>query len=255
MWELGKIPPGIQLYTVKDEFQENAVETLKALTKVGYKTVEFAGYNNIPSLLMAKYLQQFGLKAPASHVWLENLKQNLMEEIQYAKDIGVQYIVIPYVSKDIFHDQKKYQELITSISRIAKKIKQHQLQLIYHHHSHEFEQLQSGEFVLDRLIRDVGSDLIKLELDLYWVKKAGLDPVEILQRYKGNVPLIHVKDMDKEGNTTELGKGMINYPEIFSMLADVGVSYYFVEQEHFKRPPLESAQVSIEYLQSVLKSR
>ncbi|MBD1379873.1 sugar phosphate isomerase/epimerase family protein [Metabacillus arenae] len=255
MWESGKIPPGIQLYTVKDEFKENTVGTLKTLAEMGHKTVEFAGYNNIPSSLMAKYLQQFGLKAPASHVLLENLKKNLKKEIQYAKEVGIQYIVIPTVSKDTFYDQKKYQELITSIERIAKQLKHHHIQLIYHNHAHEFEQLSSGEFVLDRFIRDVGSNLIQLELDLYWVKKMGLDPIKILQRYKGNVPLIHVKDMDKEGKTTELGKGIINYRSILSILCEVGVNYYFIEQEDFKRSPLESAQLSLEYLHSMLESR
>jgi sugar phosphate isomerase/epimerase len=86
MLEDRKIPFGIQLYSVREEFSQ---ETLKALAEIGYKTVEFAGYNDIPALTMASYLQQLGLKAPSSHIPLHRLEQDLEDELKYAKHFFV----------------------------------------------------------------------------------------------------------------------------------------------------------------------
>ncbi|MDT8858850.1 sugar phosphate isomerase/epimerase [Alkalihalobacillus sp. MEB130] len=242
--------PGIQLYSVRDEFGDRALSTLKVLSDMGYRTVEFAGYDGIPALKMHSYLQRLGFKAPASHVSLEKLEGNLEGEIEYAKTVGIHYLVIPMIEKEVFFNRDEYEKVVNSLRVIGEKVKEHQMQLVYHNHDHEFERLPNGTLILDQLLLDVGTDVLQLELDLFWVYKAGFDLVATIMKYKGHVPLIHMKDMDHSGNSTELGKGVIDYRPLFAMLANVGVHYTFVEQEHFDRPSLESAKVSLEYLRS-----
>ncbi|MCL7745593.1 sugar phosphate isomerase/epimerase family protein [Halalkalibacter alkaliphilus] len=251
MIEVQAYTPGIQLYSVREEFRHDPFRTLKALVEMGYQTVEFAGYNEIPAFTMSGYLQKLGLRAPASHVPLERLEEDLEGEITYAKRVGIQYIVIPMIERNVFYDAKLYREVVHTVKWIGEQVKKHRLQLVYHNHEHEFERLPGGHLIIDRFLHDVGVDLIQLELDLFWVRYAGFDPVATLQKYRGNVPLIHVKDMDEAGQTTEVGKGVINYRPVFPILADVGVKYYFVEQEHFERTPLESVEMSLDYLRSV----
>jgi sugar phosphate isomerase/epimerase len=89
-----------------------------------------------------------------------------------------------------------------------------------------------------------------LELDIYWIKKAGLNPKEILKRYKGRVPLIHVKDIDEHGDFKEVGYGILDWPAIFSVAQDVGVKFYFVEQDVTPHP-LRSVKMSIDYLKKI----
>lgn len=123
------------------------------------------------------------------------------------------------------------------------------MRLLYHPHAHEFE-IRSGRRLLDRLLAAVGTDLMQLELDLYWVKKAGLDPAAVMLAYRGIVPLIHVKDADFNGNITEVGRGTIDWPSIFHVLKDAGVKYYFVEQDESPQP-LESAKMNLDYLKLI----
>ncbi|MFC0561426.1 sugar phosphate isomerase/epimerase family protein [Halalkalibacter alkalisediminis] len=251
MIEIQVAPPGIQLYSVRKEFQNDPFGTLKELAEMGYQTVEFAGYGDVPALTMSGYLQKLGLRAPASHVSLERLEEDLDGEIMYAKRVGIRYIVIPMIERDVFYRAKKYESVVRTVKQIGKQVKKHRLQLVYHNHEHEFERLPGGELILDRFLRDVGTDLMKLELDLYWAYYAGFDPVATLHKYKGLVPLIHVKDMGPDRLSTEVGNGLINYRAVFPMLSDVGGDYYFVEQEHFERPPLESAEMSLAFLRSI----
>lgn len=91
---------------------------------------------------------------------------------------------------------------------------------------------------------------MKLELDTYWSNKGGADPLQTLLEYKELVPLIHIKDMDKNGDFIELGQGIIDFPSIFRILRDVGVMYYFVEQD-VSKDPMKSIMVSLDYLRSI----
>ena len=103
------------------------------------------------------------------------------------------------------------------------------------------------------LLTEIGPELMQVELDLYWVKKAGLDPKSYLCKYKDRTPIIHIKDMtaDERGFFTEVGRGIINYPAIFEKAAELGVTYMLVEQDHCERPPLESVRMSFDYLKSL----
>jgi sugar phosphate isomerase/epimerase len=88
---------------------------------------------------------------------------------------------------------------------------------------------------------------MQLGLDTYWIKKAGLNPKTILRQYKERVPLIHVKDIGEQGDFKEVGYGILDWPAIFSVAKDVGVKYYFVEQDVTPHP-LKSIKMSIDYL-------
>jgi sugar phosphate isomerase/epimerase len=135
------------------------------------------------------------------------------------------------------------------LKKVGREVKRRGMKFLYHPHAGEYE-IRNGKRIIDRLLSDVGTDLMQLELDLYWAKKGGLDPKAALLTYKGLSPLIHVKDMDSSGSFTEVGSGTINWPPIFRILQDVGVKYYFVEQD-VSPHPLESVKMSLDYLKSI----
>jgi sugar phosphate isomerase/epimerase len=95
----------------------------------------------------------------------------------------------------------------------------------------------------------MGSDLLKAQLDLGWVKKAGENPIEVLKSYQGRVELIHIKDVDKAGEFTEVGKGIVGYRGILDKAAKVRVKYYIVEQDYSPHP-LWSAKMSLDFLKA-----
>jgi len=249
---LTKIPVGLQLYTLREETAKDFPGTLAKVAELGYQVVEFAGYGDIPAAEMKQLLADNGLKAVSSHVGYHLLTSDLAGQIAYAKEIGIEYLIIPWFEQEKLQDEAEFMKAVASFRDIAEQVKAAGLTLCYHNHAFEFEKL-GGEFILDRLYRELDETLLLAELDLYWVKKAGLDPKEYLLSYAGRVPVIHVKDMagDEEGFFAEVGQGIIDYPAIFEVAPGAGVKYYLVEQDVCKRPPLESIKISIDYLKSL----
>lgn len=242
------IPPGIQLYSVREELDRDFVGTMRIIAQMGYQTVEFAGYYNISALQMKALLTETGLKGVSSHISLDELLSNLYRMIEYSLIIGSSYIVIPYIPKEQFIDYNLFQQLVSNLTWIGTELKRYGLQLAYHNHTHEFERL-GGKFLLERLFSLISSDLLKLEIDVAWMSKAGVDPVTYLPMLKGRSPLIHIKDIDSHGNVTEVGKGVLNMPAIYTAAKAAGLKYYFVEQDTSSHPML-SARMNLNTLVS-----
>lgn len=240
------IPLGLQLYTVRKELEKDFAGTLNKVAAMGYKTVEFAGYYGIPSVEMKNLLNEAGLQGVSTHVGLETLSSELHKQIEYSLTIGARYIVIPCVAVEQLVDDKEFQALIADLTRIGMVLKSYGLQLVYHNHAFEFTKMD-GKYLLDRLLGSISSELLKVELDVYWMTKAGVDKEAYLRKYKGRVPLIHLKDIDKDGNFTEVGHGTIDFFKINEIAKEIGVKYYIVEQD-FSKYPLISAQQSLNYL-------
>ncbi len=82
-------------------------------------------------------------------------------------------------------------------------------------------------------------------MDLYWVSKAGVDPVSLFEKYPGRFPLWHVKDMEAgTKNITEVGNGTIDFDRIFAARKKAGLQHWFVEQDTSKRDMFESIKIS-----------
>ncbi|WP_413376369.1 sugar phosphate isomerase/epimerase family protein [Alkalihalobacillus sp. 1P02AB] len=172
----------------------------------------------------------------------------MQKHIDYAQKIGASYIATT-APEETFHSEAKFKALSSFLNYAAKVAKKHQLKLVYHPHDWEFLAYGSEQFVLDRLLNEAGPEL-GLELDTYWIKMAGENPEQILKRYERRVPLIHVKDLDKEGNFKEVGSGILDWPSIFTVAQEVGVQYYFVEQD-VSEDPFKSIKKSLLYLKSL----
>ncbi|CAG7650263.1 sugar phosphate isomerase/epimerase family protein [Paenibacillus allorhizosphaerae] len=250
---MANIPVGLQLYTLREETKNDFIGTLRKVADLGYRAVEFAGYGGIPASEMKKVLGDLGLAAPSSHVGLQLLENELQQQIEYSLEIGAKYIICPWLDEKLLKDEDSFHRLMEQFARIGEEVTRSGLQFAYHNHAFEFQPAASGQPILDRMYQSVSSDLMKAELDLYWVKKGGYDPRTYLLSYKGRAPLIHVKDMadDADGTFAEVGYGIIDYKPIFAIAEEAGVEYYIVEQDRCQRPALESVRMSIEYLKSI----
>ena len=252
-----KIPVGIQLYTLRNETSLDFIGTLKKVAEIGFQVVEFAGYGDYPARELKNVLDDLGLAVSSSHVNLsyldpEKLKSQLAYQIEYNKEIGSGYIVTPYAPLDKMTTMTELQPFLDAFRYVGEECKRAGMGYAYHNHQFEFNKID-GKFILDHIFEAVGPELLQAELDLYWVKKAGLDPKSYLKQYKGRCPLVHVKDMtaDERGFFAEVGRGIINYPPIFEIAEAIGIKYYLVEQDQCERPPLESVKISMDYLKSL----
>ena len=249
---MANIPVGVQLYTLRNETSTDFLGTLEKVAKLGFHGVEFAGYGDIPAKQMRQALDNLGLKAISSHVGMTLLETELERQIEYNLEIGSKFIVCPWLPIEQLKDETAFSKTMADFRMIGETIKRSGLEFAYHNHDFEFQQV-NGSYILDRMYQEVDADLMKVEMDLYWVKKAGENPRDYLLQYKGRTPLLHVKDManDAEGSFAEVGHGVIDFPSVFNVAEEAGVQYYIVEQDVCKRPPLESVEMSLRYLQSI----
>ena len=246
------LPIALQLYSIKDETQKNFELALRKVAQIGYDGVEFAGYGGLSSLSLKKLLDELKLKVCGSHVSLDELTNNIDNVIEYNLQIGNPYIICPYAT---YNDKADYERMAETLNGLALKCSESGIMFGYHNHGHEFQKF-NGEYGLDIIYKGTNSKLVKAEIDTYWVKYAGLDPVEYMKKYAGRCDLIHIKDMeivDGEKRSTEVGNGIMDIKSIIIESENQGAKWFIVEQEFFNKPTLESVEIGYKNLKKLIE--
>lgn len=225
-----KVVPGLQLYTLRDLMAQSVTDTLKLVAGVGYTQLEFAGYYDQSPAALKRIMDSEGLTAPSAHVPLEVMQKELDKVIEQALVVGHKYLVLPYLMDTDRKTIDQYKALAEFLNKAGEKIRSAGMQLAYHNHDFEFVKL-SGQVPYDVLLNETDAKLVQMELDLYWVVKAGLSPLELFARQPGRFSLWHVKDMDKAGGFADVGKGVIDFKAIFAKAEAAGLHHAFVERD------------------------
>ncbi len=234
----------LQLYTVRDETARDFAGTLRRVAEIGYGAVEFAGYGDLSSDALKGLLAETGLRAASTHVSLTALEDNLEREIDYCRAIDCSYLVLPWLAPDQ-RDVDSLRALAPRLDEFGRRCRAHGITFAYHNHDFEFATAE-GQRLLDILLDNTDPDLVALELDVYWAAYAGVDPVALLQRRAGRVPLVHLKDMAADRSFTEVGDGTLNLKAIWTAAEKSGARWYIVENDRPLIPSLQSARRSLE---------
>jgi sugar phosphate isomerase/epimerase len=178
---------------------------------------------------------------------------NWDKAVDDAKTVGVKYMVCAWLSPAERGNIDHYKLLAERLNKAGETCKKAGIQLCYHNHDFEFIK-DNDQLPYDILLNSTDKDLVKFECDLYWVNKAGHDPVEIFNAHPGRFPLWHVKDMDKTEKHffTEVGNGTIDFKRIFKSADKAGLKYFFVEQDMTPGDPFDSITKSIAYIKQNL---
>jgi sugar phosphate isomerase/epimerase len=250
---------GVQLYTVRTILPKKPEETLKAIEAIGYKEVE-ATYDNLDKIWPA--LQATKMKPVSIHLNESTIMKGTDDDISRAvdkvKQHGFSYAVFPWVNPPDRGGLDKMKALAEKLNKTGEKCRAAGLTFCYHNHAFEFEPMEGTtgfQVMMDRLDKN----LCGFEMDCFWVSVAGHDPVELLKKLSGRVPLLHLKDkapgtpvMFKEsvdrGAFKEVGSGVIDWPAVLRAAAAGGVQHYFVEQDQTPGDPVESLRQSFGYL-------
>ncbi|SEA07760.1 Sugar phosphate isomerase/epimerase [Thalassobacillus cyri] len=247
------IPVAVQMYTLRHESAQDFAGTLKRVAELGFEGVEFAGYGGLAVSEVKALIDGLRLQAVSSHVPLETLQAELQKVIYNQKILGSEYIVVPFLSQEQRTD-KGYQALISFLREAGEACRAEGITLCYHNHDFELDQLPGGRSALETIFDATTADQLHTELDVYWLKKAGENPVEWMSRYQGRSPLIHLKDMttDEEQFFAELGTGGVDIDAVLEAGEEAGVQWWIVEQDESRRKPFDSLEISINYLKDRL---
>ncbi|WP_394223336.1 sugar phosphate isomerase/epimerase family protein [Alteromonas gracilis] len=223
---------GLQLYTLRDIMKVSVPATLKLVADVGYTEMEFAGYFSHSAKEIRHLLDENGLTAPSAHIMLDEFGTNLTQVLDNAQTVGHKYLVVPWLSEaQRGTGIAPYQTLADKLNKIGEACSKEGITLAYHNHDFEFE-VRDGQTPLDVLITQTDPSLVAMELDLYWTVKAGKNPVDYFKQYPGRFKLWHVKDLAEDGSFADVGKGTINFKDIFAHGELAGIEHKFVERDH-----------------------
>jgi sugar phosphate isomerase/epimerase len=239
---------GVQLYTVRSDLARDFDGTLSRIADLGYREVEFAGYHGKTPAEVRASLARLGLAAPSSHVSLPEFRKDIDGAIANATQVGHRYLVVPWLDASERKSLDDYRRLADELNGIGERVRRAGMQLAYHNHDFELEPI-GGRVPLDVLIERTDPALMVLELDLYWVTKAGADPMTYFTRHPGRIHLVHVKDSAgaPEHRMVDVGQGTIDFARLFARREQAGIRHAFVEHDN-PATPLETLRVSHDYL-------
>ena len=242
---------GIQLYTVRAGMQRDFEGTLARIAEIGYQDVEFAGYFGRTPAQVRAALNLAGLAGVATHIPGADVAADPDRIVAETAEIGCQYLVAAWIDQGERQTIADWQRWAERFNRTGEKAKAAGIRFAYHNHDYEFGRLQN-QLPYDVLIRSTDSGLVSFEMDLYWLIKAGHDPLAYFARYGARFPLLHVKDSAgaPEHRMVDVGDGSIDFRRIFSRREQAGVRHYFVEHDE---PPnaMESARRSFAYMRGL----
>ncbi|GJM14572.1 MAG: sugar phosphate isomerase [Pseudohongiella sp.] len=233
---------GLQLYTLRESMQEDFAGTLARVAEIGYTEMEFAGYFGNSGSRVRRMLDDNGLTSPASHVGIHLLRADMNAELDYAAEVGQRLIIVPFLTPDereidMYHGHAEF------LNRLGEACRSRGMIAAYHNHDFEFLD-QGGQRGFDILLNETEPDLVSIELDLYWAVHAGVNPTDCLLEHPGRYKAFHVKDRTTAGDMVDVGRGDIDFAEIFSFADVGGVEHFFVEHD---RPSSQFDSVAFSY--------
>ena len=239
---------GIQLYTVRDQMKSGVDATLARIAGIGYKEVEFAGYFDKTPAQIAAQLKATGLRAPSSHISLDVIRNQWPQTLDAAAEVGHEYLVCAYIdAKERTLDS--YNRIADEFNKAAEQAKAHKINFAYHNHDFEFTSL--GDVLpYDLLLKKCDARLVLMEMDLFWINKAGHDPLAYFAKHPGRFHLVHVKDMTADGSMVAVGAGKIPFASYFAKAPQAGIKHYFVEHDN-PGDAFASAEQSFKYLKAL----
>lgn len=251
---MANIPVALQLYTVREEAARDFAGTLEQVAAIGYTAVELAGYGPLSPQEFRAKLDALGMTVAASHIALARMETELSTVIRECQILGCPTLVCPFLPPER-RSEAAYREVAASLNRIGAMAHAEGLSLCYHNHAFEFESTIDGLTAFDWLAAHTDSALVQLELDAFWVQKAGQHPTVLLDTYAGRVPLVHLKDMtaDAEQTFAPVGTGAIDFAPIFAAAEQGGVRWYIVEQDRAEGSAIDAARTSFDNLKQMGK--
>ena len=271
-----KLPVAVQLYSVRDEMEQDFYGTIKAMKELGYDGVEFAGlFNEEPAKIKA-FCEEIGIIPISAHVPYYDMLENPEKVIADYAEIGCKYVVVPYLTEECRPGTDGFAATVEGIRKIGEAAKKLGIQLLYHNHDFEFVTID-GEYALDVLYSTVPADILQTEIDTCWVNVAGVNPAEYIVKYSGRAPVVHLKDFKKTGSGQgklydligideeeaeeeeasfsfmPVGYGMQDMPAILAACEDAGAEWVVVEQDNPAEGEtrMNSVKLSREYLKTL----
>jgi len=262
---------GYQLFSIRDKMAIDPMGTLKQLKAAGYQDFEIYGYDPVKNDIYGfspkdfkKSLDDLDLSVSSGHYGFSNyfnasnaeLEKFVDQCIVAAKELNSSYITWPWLDPSL-RTIENFKKLAPKLNVIGEQVSKAGLGFAYHNHGFEFDN-HNGETGYDIILKETDPELVKLQLDMYWVMHSSKKtPKDIVNDQSGRVVMWHIKDMDKQTRDyTELGNGSIDYTKELPDPKKSGLEFFYIEQGgNFAVDSMQSAIDSANYFKEYLKHR
>ncbi|MGF1530147.1 MAG: sugar phosphate isomerase/epimerase family protein [Puniceicoccaceae bacterium] len=242
------------LYTLRDfcTSEEQLRTTLKRVREIGYQAVQVSGVSGeIAPAVIRSALDEAGLKCCATHDngdWIRKEPEAVAEKLSI---LGTRDTAYPYPAGVDFNDPASIDSLVADLSHAGEVLAKAGMRLSYHNHAHEFFRV-GGKTVLEEIYERVPAEFLKAELDTFWIQAGGASPLSWIEKMKGRMPLMHLKDYGVNPNGdrhfSEIGSGNLDWPTLIAAAEAAGCEWFIVEQDTCPGDPFESIAKSYKYL-------
>lgn len=251
---------GVQLYSFRNQFKTDVPGTLDKIKAMGITKLEGGGSYGMAQPEFNKLLQARGMKVVSVGADFNKLKTDIYSIIGDAKAYGAKYVVcfwIPHNNEFTLADAQNAVEVFNTAGKI---LRENGLNLCYHPHGYEFGLWENGSTLFDYIATKTNPAHLNFEMDVFWIKQPGQDPVALLKKYSGRFQLMHLKDRkpgtpnsqngqaDVESNVV-LGQGDVGIADIMKVARKHGVKHFFIEDESSRS--LEQVPQSLAFLKSL----
>ena len=258
---------GLQLFSIRDYFKtaEDTRTAFLSMKEMGYSYAHTAGtYDYISPEDFAKYASEAGIEICGTHYSFDRIRDDVEGTVAYHNALGTKTIGIGGMPMDVRGNPQKVENFIEEFNKCASVYAKYGFKLSYHNHSFEFVKLPDGRTFFDLLIEKLDPKSISFVLDTYWVQHGGCDVRRMIERLKGRIDILHLKDMEANVLHTladgrvisapgivEIGAGNINFEDIIPLAEKCGVKYFVVEDDRcIEGKSLEYAKKSADYIKA-----
>lgn len=236
----------VQLYSLREYGAKHGLRAiLEMAARAGYEGVEFAGYYGHTPEQVAEMLKELKLTAVSAHVGPDAYRADFAGEVAYLKALEIRLPVVPCSSREQLCDGTMAAQLAWARTELEKE----GIGLGYHNH---YQELDTDVDYLERLTREIPG--LKLELDVFWARVAGRDPVALMKQYGDRLALVHVKELGPEGAegvNPVLGEGIVGIPAVVAQAKEQGIPWLILEVERYPIPEEEYLVRSLEALKGM----
>lgn len=249
---------GLNLYSIRNylETEESFLDAAKQLKEMGYSYMQYSGAPFDPARIK-RVSEASGLPVVLTHVPMDRILGDTEALAEEHLSIGCNYIGLGMMPIPVILDRDRCYETVEALNAAGERMEKLGCKLFYHHHHFEFYR-HDGETVFDYILKNAPH--VNFTLDTYWLQYGGVNVCETIDRLKGRIGCVHLKDYMiavKEGEKPGLeprfapvGDGTIDMASAIAHAKAAGTEYFLVEQDNAAKLPDTLAQVerSIRYL-------
>ncbi len=239
-------PIALQLYTVREALAKDFNGVVRRVAEMGYLGVEPAGFPGTTPQQAAQLFKDLGLQVTSIHN-SQLLGDQKQEALDTAAAVGAQTIVIPSMPRERFHSADDIKKVCDELNAANVLARQNHFTLAYHNHEFEFAAVD-GKLGHDWMKQSLDPS-IQFELDVYWIRAAGIDPAQIVKTLGNRAPLLHIKDGPavRGQPMVALGEGIIDLPDVVQA-GNGHTAWLIVELDQCATDMMTAVEKSYRYL-------